>query len=139
MKNSSTITLVLVMAGFAAANTGTAFAKSDERESSTGYEAERDADAGTRPDQQRANLLRDEYASGSDGLLHWKVTDAVYDHTGKLSMLQHIVPMHDMAVFGRVTNGIIENGLKIDRVDAVFNEADTVTSEPHYHFTQKFL
>jgi len=70
--------------------------------------------------------------------LHWKVTDAVYDHTGRLSMLQHVVPMHDMAVFGRVTNGIIENGLKIDRVDAVFNEADVVSPEQHYHFTQRF-
>lgn len=70
--------------------------------------------------------------SGSDGLLYWKITDAVYDHTGRLSMLQHVFPMHDMAIFGRVTNGITENGLKIDHVDAVFDEADTATPESHY-------
>jgi hypothetical protein len=38
-----------------------------------------------------------------------------------------------------VTNGIVANGLKIDRVDGVFNEYDAEAREPHYHFTQWFL
>jgi hypothetical protein len=54
-------------------------------------------------------------------------------------MLQHTVPLHDMAIFGRITSGIVENGLTLDRVDAVFNEADSATPVPHYHFTQRFL
>lgn len=132
MTSTSTLTLLLILAGFAGSG-GPAFAGSDD-DDSTGsrYETERDAIT-TRVARSDAATTHGAY------LVHWQVTGAVYDHTGRLSQLQHTVPLHDMAVFGRVTSGIVENGLTLDRVDAVFNEADAVTPEAHYHFTQRFL
>lgn len=132
MNSTSTLTLLLILAGFAGSG-GPAFAESDDN-GSTGsrYETERDA-VTSRVAQSGVA------AAHTANLAHWQVTGAVYDHTGRLSLLQHTVPLHDMAVFGRVTSGIVENGLTLDRVDAVYNDADAVTPEAHYHFTQRFL
>lgn len=132
MNSTSTFALLLIMAGFAGSG-GPAFAESDDDDSSGGrYETERDA-VTSRVAQSGVA------AAHTANLAHWQVTGAVYDHTGRLSLLQHTVPLHDMAVFGRVTSGIVENGLTLDRVDAVYNEADAATPEAHYHFTQRFL
>lgn len=128
---NSSSTLLLILTGFAVSGTP-AFAESDDDSSSSRYETERDA-VTSRVAQS------DAAATHTAALAHWQVTNAVYDHTGRLSLLQHIVPLHDMSTFGSVTGGIVENGFTLDRVDAVFNEADAATPEPHYHFTQRFL
>lgn len=132
MKNASTITLLLAMTGLAVASSGIVHAESDEDKSGSRYAVERHADA-LRPYQQ------DTGTAMIDSRAHWQVTDAAYDQAGRLSLLRHIVPLHDMDAFGRVTSGIVDSGLKLDRVDAVFNEADHATPVPHYHFTQRFL
>lgn len=132
MNSTSTFALLLILAGFAGSG-GPAFAGSgDDGSSGSRYETERDA-VTSRVAQSGVA------AAHTANHAHWQVTGAVYDHTGRLSLLQHTVPLHDMAVFGRVTSGIVENGLTLDRVDAVYNEADAATPEAHYHFTQRFL
>jgi hypothetical protein len=137
MNDSRTLTLFLIMTAIASG--GIAYAGSHEYESGARHETDDDATIGLGRDQQRVDLSQINSMSAQDSNTHWRVTDAVYDHTGRLSMLQHTVPLHDMAIFGRVTSGIVENGLKLDHVDAVFNEADSATPVPHYHFTQRFL
>jgi hypothetical protein len=139
MKYSRTLTRFLIMTAFATAGGEIAYASSDEHE--FGARHETDEDPAIRPDrdEQRMDLSQIEPVRAQDSNSHWRVTDAVYDPNGRLSILQHTVPLHDMAIFGRVTSGIVENGLKLDRVDAVFNEADSATPVPHYHFTQRFL
>jgi len=139
MNHSRTLTLFLIMTAFATAGGGIAYADSDEYKSGARYETDDDAATGFGRDQQRMDLSQMESMRAQDSSSHWRVTDALFDHTGRLSMLQHTVPLHDMAIFGRVTSGIVENGLTLDRVDAVFNEADSATPVPHYHFTQRFL
>jgi hypothetical protein len=139
MNDSRTLTLFLLMTAFATAGGGIAHAGSHEYESGAHYELDDDAAIGFGRDQQRVDLSQTESMRAQASNSHWRVTDALYDHTGRLSMLQHTVPLHDMAIFGRITSGIVENGLKLDRVDAVFNEADSATPVPHYHFTQRFL
>ena len=134
---NSTSTLLLILAGLAVSG-GTAFAGSDDDGSDGRYETERSADTSRVAQLGTGSLSRDADTRAAY-LAHWQVTDAVYDHSSRLSLLQHVVPLHDMAAFGRVTSGIIENGLTLDRVDAVFNDADAATPEPHYHFTQRFL
>ena len=139
MKYSRTLTLFLIMTAFATAGGEIAYASSDEHE--IGARHETDEHAAIRPDRNepRMDLSQIEPMRAQDSNSHWRVTDAVYDPNGRLSILQHTVPLHDMAIFGRLTSGIVENGLKLDRVDAVFNEADSATPVPHYHFTQRFL
>ena len=140
MKRSEKYLALAVMAGIASANIGTAFADADEYERTSDYGT---ADTLKRGDSDRGFAgRRGGYALlkqyGVDSRDHWKVTDAVYDDQGRLSMLQHVVPLHDMAVFGSVTTGIVANDLKLERVDAVFNAPDSDVREPHYHFTQRF-
>ena len=139
MKYSRTLTLFLIMTAFATAGGEIAYASSDEYEFGARHETDKDAAIRPDRDQQRMDLSQTESMRAQDSNSHWRVTDAVYDPNGRLLMLQYTVPLHDMAIFGRVTSGIVENGLKLDRVDAVFNEADSATPVPHYHFTQRFL
>ena len=139
MNDSRTLTLFLICAAFASAGGEIAYAGSHAYASEARYETDDDAAIGLGRDQQRVDLSQIKSPRAQDSNSHWRVTDALYDHTGRLSMLQHTVPLHDMAIFGRITSGIVENGLKLDRVDAVFNEADSATPVPHYHFTQRFL
>jgi hypothetical protein len=139
MNDSRTLTLFLIMTAIATASGEIAYAGSHEYESGARHETDDDAAIGFARDQQLVDLSQIKSMRAQDSNSHWIVTDAVYDHTGRLSMLQHTVPLHDMAIFGRITSGIVENGLKLDRVDAVFNEADSATPVPHYHFTQRFL
>jgi len=139
MNDTLTLTLFLIMTALATAGGGIAYADSDEYKSGARYETDDDAVFGPGRDPQRVDLSQTESMRAQDSSSHWRVTDALYDHTGRLSMLQHTVPLHDMAIFGQATSGIVGNGLKLDRVDAVFNEADSATPVPHYHFTQRFL
>jgi hypothetical protein len=90
-------------------------------------------------DEERSDRRQDVRQHSSNSQARWHVTSAIVDQNGRLVTLQHMVPVSDMAVFGMVTEGFVANGLKIDRVDAVFNAADVQMSEPHYHFTQTFL
>ncbi len=142
MQKPNKLFVLVVMASFTAASGATVFAESSEQkhkyESGMRYEMEGKAAVRSDSDQQQRSSVLNNERKGQVNTSHWKVTDAVSDHTGRLTMLQHIVPLHDMAVFGSVTNNIIANGLNIERVDAVFNESDTETQGPHYHFTQMF-
>lgn len=127
------LTIFAVSAGAAG---GIALADSDARERA--YDSRAPHERQYR-DEERSGRTQDVGQRGSSSQARWHVTRAVVDQNGKLTTLQHMVPVNDMAVFGRVTEGFVANGLKIDRVDAVFNVADAQMSEPHYHFTQTFV
>jgi len=127
------LTILAVSAGAAG---GVALADSDAHERA--YDSSAPHERQYR-DGERSDRAQDVRQHGADSQARWHVTSAILDQNGKLATLQHMVPVSDMAVFGMVTEGFVANGLKIDRVDAVFNVADAQMSEPHYHFTQTFL
>lgn len=131
MKLSGKYLALAVMAGITSATLWPAFADDD------GYGRASENDRTTEyAGRYSGYALLKQY--GVEPRDHWKVTAADYDPSGRLTMLQHVVPLHDMAVFGSVTTGIVANGLQLERVNAVFNAPDADVREPHYHFTQRF-
>ena len=125
---------LVAIATLLAAGSGPLFADSNEYE----RESESSKRYGHTPDGADTRQLRERERQYPVSGARWKVTDVAMGPDGELSMLQHIVPLKDMAAFGSVTSGITANGLKLASVNAVFNAYDAEVREPHYHFTQRF-
>lgn len=136
MKRTRRLLGLTILAVSAGAAGGVALADSDAHERA--YESGAPHERQYR-DEGHSNHAQEGRPRSVSAHARWHVTSAVFDRNGRLSTLQHMVPVSDMAVFGSVTTGFVANGLAIDRVDAVFNEADAQMGEPHYHFTQTFL
>lgn len=141
MKHTMRLLNLLAVTALAAASAGAVLADSDEHEagyaSSDGYQADWN-DRGGRAHRERrhAQTIAPWHGGAYAYRPRWRVTNVSYDANGKLSEIQHVVPLYDMDIFGNVTSRFSSNGLHIVRVDAVFNRRDAQMPTPHYHFTQ---
>lgn len=144
MLNSRTLLGGLALAAFALAAGGTAIADDDDHEfrdrndglslsSQKGFERASDDDDDD--DRERSNRA---YAVPDAGPAQfWRVTDALLDTDRRTLTLQHTVPIDAMQAYGEIANqGFAANGLRLQRVEGHYAQADVDLAAPHYHFTQ---
>jgi hypothetical protein len=141
MKRTTTLLNLLAVTALAAASATAALADSDGRDagyaSGEGYRANRDDPGGG--EHRKRHHERSVVRGRGDAHAYrarWRVINVTYDANGKLSEIQHVVPLYDMGIFGNVTGRLSGNGLRIVRVDAAFNRPDAQMPTLHYHFTQ---
>jgi hypothetical protein len=152
MKRSSKL-IGLAIVGAVAAASGTAALADSKRhehryEQSKRYEMHqrdrdqrRDGDARSMERKERIERREREQERDRDSRrdrTHWRVSSASYDGQGRLTGLQHLVPLHDMVVFARISQGLAANGLQMQWGKAVYHTGDAQVHEPHVHYTQRF-